>query len=283
MFEHIKRIIKLIISLSFFVFDYISRWLRSLFNKDTTTCVILYYHAVYPEEKEAFTLQIDDLLRWTKPIAINEIGSLKQGERYCSVTFDDGFTCVREYALPVLSNLNIPATLFVPSACLGQQPPWLDEKHIDRKNVVMTEEQLKSLDKKLVTIGSHGRTHQNLLKIGADEARKEIIQSKKELEDILNMSIETISFPHGDFNQTHIEMAIQAGYQHAYSIIPELICKDDGNFIRGRVKADPSDWRVEYRLKLLGAYRWLPIAFLLKQKMRCWLKENNFYKETFNL
>ena len=229
--------------------------------------MILYYHAVYPQEKEAFARQMDYLLRCTKPIAINKINLLKPGGRYSAVTFDDGFTCVLDNALPVLAERNIPAALFVPSGCLGQQPPWLEEGNIDHNNVVMTEVQLKSLDKKFVLVGSHGRTHQNLLQISQDEARKEIIQSKKELEDIMKTPIETVSFPHGDFDQTHIDMAIQAGYRQAYSIIPELIYSGSDCFLRGRVKVDPSDWRMEYRLKLLGAYRWLPKAFAIKKKL----------------
>jgi peptidoglycan/xylan/chitin deacetylase (PgdA/CDA1 family) len=211
---------------------------------------------------------MDDLLRLAKPIAINEIGTLKPCGRYCAITFDDGFICIRDNALPELSKRNIPATMFVPSGCLGQQPPWLDEENFDHRNVVMTAAQLNCLDKNFILIGSHGRTHQNLLQISQDEARKEIIQSKKELEKIMNTPIETISFPHGDFDQTHIDMAVQAGYKNAYSILPELISSDSDNFLRGRVKVDPTDWRIEYRLKLLGAYRWLPIAFALKRIFR---------------
>jgi len=266
--KHIKRIIKLIISLFVFVFDCISGWFQSLLKKDKATCVILYYHTVYPGEIESFAQQMDDLLRWTKLICINDIDKIKPGGRYCAVTFDDGFTCVLDNALPELSRRNIPATIFVPSGCLGQQPPWLDERNIDHKNIVMTELQLNSLDNNLVCIGSHCRIHQNLLQISQDEARREIIQSKKEIEDILNTPIENISFPHGDFNQTHIDMAIQAGYRQAFSILPELIYAGSADFVRGRVKVDPSDWRIEYRLKLLGAYRWLPRAFTIKKKLR---------------
>jgi peptidoglycan/xylan/chitin deacetylase (PgdA/CDA1 family) len=268
MLKHIKRIIKLIISLLVFVFD-ISEWFLSLFKKTRKAmCVILYYHTVYSEEIESFEQQMDDLLRWTNPISIKDINKIKPGLRYSAVTFDDGFTCVLDNALPVLAKRNIPAALFVPSGCLGQHPQWIDEGNINHKNVVMTEVQLNSLDKKLVLIGSHGRTHQNLLQIDPDEAQKEIIQSKTELENILNTPIETISFPHGDFNQTHIDMAIQAGYWQAFSILPELNYSNSDKFVKGRVKVDPSDWRLEYRLKLLGAYRWLPAAFAIKKKLR---------------
>ena len=268
MLKFINRTIKLIISLLVFIFDSISGYLQSLLNHGKATCVILYYHAVYTEEKETFARQMDDLLRWTKPIALNEIDVLKTSGRYCAVTFDDGFVCVQENALPVLAKRKIPATIFVPSACLGQRPPWLDETHKDYQNVIMTQAQLNHLDKKLIVIGSHGRKHLNLLRISPDEARKEIVQSKKELKDILNRPIDTISFPEGDFNQTHINMAIQAGYRQAYSIEPEQISPRTNPFLRGRVKVDPSDWRIEYWMKLSGAYRWLPLAFVLKRKIR---------------
>jgi peptidoglycan/xylan/chitin deacetylase (PgdA/CDA1 family) len=267
-----KRFIKLVVSLIVFIIDSFIILILRLFNKTKARHVILYYHAVYSEEKKAFALQMDDLLRWTKPICINDIDKMKTGLRYSAITFDDGFTCVLDNALPEPSKRNIPATLFVPSDCLGQRPPWLNEAHVDHKNVVMTQAQLKSLDKKLVLIGSHCRTHPNLLQISKDEARKEIFQSKKELEDILNTPIEAISFPEGDFDQTHIDMAVQAGYRQAYSILPELIHAGSDGFVRGRVKVDPSDWRMEYRLKLLGAYRWLPAAFALKRRLHVCFK-----------
>jgi len=267
MSNQFKHFIKLVVSIFIFLIDCIAGWFLSLIYKNKATCVILYYHTVYPEEIESFAQQMDDLMRWTKPICINDIDKMKPGLCYSAITFDDGFTSVLENALPAMAKRNIPATLFVPSACLGQQPPWLDDGHSGHKNVVLTEAQLNSLDKKLVSIGSHGRTHHNLLQSNTDEAKKEIIQSKKELEEILNTPIEAISFPHGDFNQTHIDMAIRAGYKHSYSILPELIYFGSDGFLRGRVKVDPSDWRIEYRLKLLGAYRWLPRAFKIKKKL----------------
>ena len=63
------RIMKLIISLLVYIFDYTSRRLLSLFNEAPATCVILYYHAVYAEGNRILYQQMDDLLRWTKPIS----------------------------------------------------------------------------------------------------------------------------------------------------------------------------------------------------------------------
>jgi len=35
----------------------------------------------------------------------------------------------------------------------------------------------------------------------------------------------------------------------------------------GRVRVDPTDSPIEFRLKLLGAYRWLPLAFSWKRRL----------------
>ncbi len=35
----------------------------------------------------------------------------------------------------------------------------------------------------------------------------------------------------------------------------------------GRVRVDPTDWPLEFHLKLMGAYRWLPMAIALKRRL----------------
>jgi hypothetical protein len=34
----------------------------------------------------------------------------------------------------------------------------------------------------------------------------------------------------------------------------------------------PNDWDIEFRLKVKGAYRWLPIAYELKRNLRSLVK-----------
>jgi peptidoglycan/xylan/chitin deacetylase (PgdA/CDA1 family) len=264
--SQIKRIFIVSVSALVFFYDRISDLIRWLQKKRNIKCVILYYHGVGPEQKNRFVRQMNDLVRWVKPIALDRLCSQKSEGNYCAVTFDDGLNSVREHALPAMKYHSIPAALFVPSACLGQLPPWLNQNERDA-DAVMTSKQLKNLDRTSVLVGSHGRYHRNLLKISTEEATKEIFQSKKELEDILGDPITSISFPHGAFNQRHLDMAVQAGYRHAYSIMPELVEACSNRFLMGRVKVDPSDWRIEFLLKLFGAYRWLPLAFGIKRRI----------------
>ena len=59
----------------------------------------------------------------------------------------------------------------------------------------------------------------------------------------------------------------EAGYEGLFAILPELAFTDPQEFVTGRVGVNPSDWALEFRLKILGAYRWLPIVFSWKRKL----------------
>src|SRR5207245_1160814 len=75
------------------------------------------------------------------------------------------------------------------------------------------------------------------------------------------------SFPHGSFNAKLVEWCREAGYERVFTILPTLAFSDPREFVTGRVSVEPTDWPLEFRLKLLGAYRWLPFGFGLKRKI----------------
>jgi peptidoglycan/xylan/chitin deacetylase (PgdA/CDA1 family) len=95
----------------------------------------------------------------------------------------------------------------------------------------------------------------------------EIHQSKTCLESILGQEITLISFPHGSYNQQHVTMAREAGYERVFSILPSLAFSRSDEYVTGRVRVDPDDWMLEFRLKICGAYRWLPLAFAAKKAL----------------
>lgn len=263
----IIRLIKLAISLIVLSVDYIKKILRwILIGEADGTCVVLYYHVVTQAQHKKFAQQMDDLIRWTKPISVTNKSQLEPGIHHVGVTFDDGFACITENALPELVRRNIPFTLFVPTGCFGQQPQWArNNKGRDFREVVMTVDQLRRLKGNgLVSVGSHCVTHSNLLFLSEENTKNEIIQSKHDLENILQKEVNTMSFPYGAFNQSLVEWSQKAGYDRVFTISPTLAFSDPNEYVTGRVRVDPTDWRLEFRLKLFGTYRWLPLAFALK-------------------
>jgi peptidoglycan/xylan/chitin deacetylase (PgdA/CDA1 family) len=266
MSNQLKRIIKLFMSANIFLYDCFVGYFLSIIKKQRATCVALYYHDINQEERHKFARQMDDLLYWTKPVSLKELKPLEPGVRHSVVTFDDGLTCVIENALPELLQRKIPFTIFVPTGYIGKLPAWIKEDTY--KDTVMTEGQLNSLAKNdMIAIGSHCITHSNLLFLDNKSAKIEISKSKIDLESIIGLKVKLLSFPHGGYNATHVKLAREAGYERVFTILPTYINSELNDFVMGRVRVDPSDWRLEYKLKLLGAYRWLPKAFSIKQKL----------------
>lgn len=232
-------------------------------------CVVLYYHAVNDKYRSVFARQMDDLIKYAKPIRADNNKPLESGVNYVAVTFDDAFQSMVINALPELIQRKIPFTIFVPTGYLGRHPKWTkDSIYEDRYEIVMTADQLRELPSNYVSIGSHTVMHPILPLLKEDEARRELYESRHELESILGWDTKLFSFPYGEYNQKLIEWARQAGYKRVFTILPSLAFSEPGEYVTGRIRVSPTDWRLEFRLKLLGAYCWLPLAFALKRKMR---------------
>jgi peptidoglycan/xylan/chitin deacetylase (PgdA/CDA1 family) len=264
------RIFKLSISLVFISVCAVGDALRDLFGvRRKGYCIVLYYHAVATKHRTLFSRQMDILLRLTTPIPANSVKIPQPGGRFAAVTFDDGLDSVIENALPELKARQIPSTVFIVPESLGRAPIWMDVSS-DSMNVprVMSRKQLLSVDASLVTVGSHSLTHPNRTQIGIAEATRQISDSRTVLREMLGREVSLFSFPYGAFNEDLIKCCREAGYERVFTSLPILALTNSGEFAVGRISVEPTDWALEFRLKLLGAYRWLPGAIALKRRLR---------------
>jgi peptidoglycan/xylan/chitin deacetylase (PgdA/CDA1 family) len=244
------------------------------------TCVVLYYHAVPSEQRARFAHQMDVLLRCARPLKAENRAPLEDGIHYAAVAFHDAFVSVCDNALPELARRGIPSTLFVPSGYLGRQQGWIkDHTHSDYLEVVVDAKRLQSLDRELVSIGSHTVSHTDLAALTPGQASEELDQSRAELEAILGREVNLFAFPYGRFNQELAKLSKQAGYQRVFTIRPELAFSTLEEFVTGSCAVSPTDWGLEFRLKLLGAYQWLPrvhaVRGMIKSTLRARPKQND--------
>jgi peptidoglycan/xylan/chitin deacetylase (PgdA/CDA1 family) len=210
---------------------------------------------------------MDVLLACAQPLRAEVKFVPHAGKRYVVVTFDDAFESVVHNAVPELVSRGIPATIFVVTDSLGKLPTWGEYGHSPAEEKLMTVEQLLSLPSDLITFGSHTRTHPILTRLSEQQARREIVESRAALEELLGKKITTLSFPHGVFDETVLRLCQDAGYERVFTILPTLGLRQSNEYATGRVWAEPDDWSLEFRLKVVGAYRWLPTAFALKRAM----------------
>lgn len=76
-----------------------------------------------------FRAVIERELAQRRPARLSDyLGASPPGPDRFTVSFDDAHVSVLALAAPVLGELGVPATLFVPSAWIGTGPDWLDER-----------------------------------------------------------------------------------------------------------------------------------------------------------
>lgn len=263
----IRRIIKLVVSV--FYFGVCSGWrgLCGLLGKEQdATGVVLYYHSIPPLYRAQFQSQMTLVQKHARPVALADLNHLPAGSHSVAVTFDDALESVLENAVPVLVKLDIPATVFAVTDVLGTTPAW-GKWYYSPEERVMSAEHLRSLPK-LICVGSHSLTHPDLAVVSAEVAGREITRSRQKLESLLQRPVTLFGFPYGSFNTDTLRCCRDAGYVRVFTTEPTLIPKDANEFVVGRVAVDPWDWRLEFRLKMLGAYSWAPYVTAAKHKIK---------------
>jgi peptidoglycan/xylan/chitin deacetylase (PgdA/CDA1 family) len=254
----VARVIKVLGSLVFYLLSESWRFCLRLAGRNPAPIVVcVYYHHVLNTERERFAAQMDSVVRWTTPLSSTaQIPSA--GGHYTVVTADDGWKSFADNAVPELVKRAIPATIFVISDRLSQT---VDDITADR---IVSEAELHDIGR-VITIGSHTATHPRMTLLSEADARGELVESRARLEQFSATPVQALCFPYGAFNQGLVTLARDCGYRQIYVGVPIQDSKQNEPI--GRFRVDPSNWGLEFHLKIVGAYRWVPMLSRLKQKV----------------
>jgi peptidoglycan/xylan/chitin deacetylase (PgdA/CDA1 family) len=141
------------------------------------------------------------------------------GVRRVVITFDDAYRDFEEQALPVLGELGLPATVFVPTAHIGGTNAWIVDPQWGAEKPLMGAQQLRDVQATgLIDFGSHTMQHVRMTGVSPARARDEAVQSKRCLEDLLGREVRAFAYPHGqldDFSRVTGEILRDAGYAMA--------------------------------------------------------------------
>jgi peptidoglycan/xylan/chitin deacetylase (PgdA/CDA1 family) len=108
-----------------------------------------------------------------------------------------------------------------------------------------------------ITLGSHSSAHVLLAQTKRERAWEEIEGSRRELEGLIGREIRLFAFPYGDHDPETVKLCKMAGYEQAFTMLPNPVKTESANILRGRVKVHPMDWPIEFFLKFSGAYAWM--------------------------
>jgi peptidoglycan/xylan/chitin deacetylase (PgdA/CDA1 family) len=159
-------------------------------------------------------VDIDDFIAWIA-------GEIDLPHGSFLMTFDDGFYGIYEHAMPVLRELDWPATVFLVSSLLGQRDIWCEKENPSGQTYpLLGHAQIHEMRRQGFSFHSHSRTHADLTKISDEIMRNEIAGARAELEDALGSTVPYLAYPYGRYNERVVEIARQAGYRAAFSVQP---------------------------------------------------------------
>jgi peptidoglycan/xylan/chitin deacetylase (PgdA/CDA1 family) len=223
--------------------------------------LILCYHAVsasWPDElavtPDEFERQLRMLLRMRmRPATAAE--ALGGRGRLFHVTFDDAYRSVADHAVPILERLGVPATVFACSGYARDGRP-LDVPELSRQlaahpheMATMAWDELRELTRRGVEIGSHTVSHPHLPELSGAELRRQLEDSRRELEDMLRATCRYLAYPYGHDDPRVHRAAEQAGYDAAFSLISKPWARRENRFALPRVDLYRKDGSVRVALK----------------------------------
>ncbi len=188
------------------------------------------------------------------------------------LTFDDGFESVYEFAWPTLREFNVPATIFVNTAYLGQETPFpfdawghAYENEIPRVNFrPLTVAQCREMTATgLIELGAHTHTHADFR--GQPEIFRHDMQICLEsLSETFQIASPTFAFPFGkprmgftDFSLTEIVRSL--GVRCALTTEATCAQLSDSPYYWGRFNVYEWDTADTLAAKALGFYSWVPL------------------------
>jgi peptidoglycan/xylan/chitin deacetylase (PgdA/CDA1 family) len=133
---------------------------------------------------------------------------------YAVVTFDDGMQDNYEKALPLLSEYDIPATVYVLAGMIGKANPWMRP---DLRQRMMTEAELRELVAAGWDLGAHSMTHPDMSTLPYDACLREMVDSKRTLEEVVGLPVDTFAYPFGSYCPAAVAAAQDAGFTAAVS------------------------------------------------------------------
>jgi len=171
----------------------------------------------------------------------------QSGETSIILTFDDGYQHLARALPDFIETYRLAPVLFIPTDFIGKTNRW-DYSSMFREERHLSRSELLRLTELGVRFGSHGCAHTDLTRLTMTELRRELRESKAILEDLLQIEIDTISYPFGRCDTRVIEAAAETDYRRGYTM--RYPTPDDLPLAIGRIGIYSYDTPLSVRFKI---------------------------------
>lgn len=186
-----------------------------------------------------------------------ESGPVCGSGRPVVITFDDGFEDFYTEAFPLLHKYEYSATVFLPTAYIG------DTARSFKGVRCLTWNQVRELHGAGIDFGSHTVTHPQLKTLKTRDIREEVQCSKQTIEEKLGAPVKSFAYPYAfpetdrGFKRSLHATLEEAGYENGVCTSIGTADPRTDRFFLKRLPVNSSDDPPLFKAKLEGGYDWL--------------------------
>lgn len=179
--------------------------------------IVLMYHSVSPNlldyqynvAPNFFRQQMSYLLKNYEIVSLSDILSLpNQGQTRIAITFDDAFLNFYQHVFPIINDLHIPVTNFVPTGFIESDITMLPgQKHL-------TWSQMRTITEAgLVRFESHSHAHDHAITLSHDELKADLLKSKQLIQENLEYTPRYFAYPGGKHSPQTNRVISELGFE----------------------------------------------------------------------
>ena len=195
--------------------------------------------------------------------------------RKVALTFDDGFRDFYTEAWPVIRCHEFAATVYLPTGFISAKRRCFRDKEC------LVWDEVRELRSGGIRFGSHTSSHPKLYELPWWEIKRELLLSKKCLEEQLGEEVGGFAYPYAFpqedtyFTKTFSELLLGQGYRSCVTTAVGRAWVNDDPFCLKRLPANSCDDRALFLAKLEGAYDWLGTPQRAFRQLRFWARAQN--------
>lgn len=184
-------------------------------------------------------------------------GACRDLSKSAVITFDDGYRDFFTHGLAVLRKYNFCATVFLPTAYIG------DSVRKFKGRECLTWGEVREIHKEGIHFGSHTVNHPQLIAISPHEVEEEARCSKQTIEDELGSCVESFAYPYAFpesnrlFTQRLSIILEEAGYHNGVSTKLGTVGVHHDRYFLPRLPVNTWDDMRFFQAKLEGCYDWV--------------------------